>query len=294
MNVTLKNDLLTVVISSHGAELQSIRSNRSGDEFLWQGDPTFWGRRSPVLFPIVGACWDNRFRVDGEVFEMSQHGFARDCEFELVEDTSESEAWFLLESSDDLFARYPYRFRLLIGYSLVGERISVMWKVENTGEREMVFQIGAHPAFNFPDYNSGDDIHGWFNLDCRSFRCQAIEERGCIGSEEKIVELDEEMMLPLGKATFASDALIAADGQIHRCSMLDRQKRPYLTLLFDSPVVGLWSPPAGNAPFVCIEPWWGRADRIGFAGEFADREYVNWLAPGKTFRAGYYIIIDRV
>lgn len=294
MKVTLKNDLLTVDIDSHGAELQSIRNTRSGEEFLWQGDPAFWGRRSPVLFPIVGSVWNGEFRVDGELYSMNQHGFARDMEFELVDTENENEVWFELSSNQETFAKYPFSFKLMIGYSLIGERISVMWRVENTDSREIAFQIGAHPAFNYPGFNPADDIHGYFNIDGRDLHAQVIERNGCIGAEEKMVALDDDSMMTLGRDTFASDAIIFAGGQVRRVSMLDRQKNPYLTLLFNSPVVGLWSPKAGNAPFVCIEPWWGRADRVGYSGEFSDREYVNKLAAGQTFSAGYLIIIDRV
>lgn len=110
MNVTLKNDLLSVVISSHGAELQNITNIRTGQEYLWQGDAAFWGRRSPVLFPIVGAVWNNEYRVDGRSYKLGQHGFARDCDFEVVEDVPESEAWFVLESSEATLEKFPFCF----------------------------------------------------------------------------------------------------------------------------------------------------------------------------------------
>ena len=294
MKVTLKNDLLTVDIDTHGAELQSIRNTRTSEEFLWQGDPTFWGRRSPVLFPIVGSVWNNKFRVDGVEYDMSQHGFARDSEFRVVETDNEGEAWFVLESDEKTLQRFPFRFRLFVGYALDGERLRVMWRVENIDSRDIVFQIGAHPAFNYPQFNAADDVHGYFNIDGTNLHSQVISERGCIGPDEKHIELDGDQMLELSTTTFAGDALVFADRQVRRVSMLDREKKPYLTLLFDAPVVGLWSPPAGNAPFVCIEPWWGRADRVGFDGEFSEREYVNRLAPAHNFTAGYMIIIERV
>lgn len=101
---TLKNEQLTIEISEHGAELQSIR--KEAYEYLWQGDPAFWGRRSPVLFPVVGSVWEKCFRVDGKVYEMGQHGFARDLDFELVSH-SETEVWYRLESSEKTLSAYP-------------------------------------------------------------------------------------------------------------------------------------------------------------------------------------------
>lgn len=295
MTVTLKNDLLAVEIDSRGAELKSILNIRTGQQYLWQGDPAFWGRCSPVLFPIVGAVWDGKFAVDGQNYPMSQHGFARDREFELIDDPdSESEVWFRLSADDDTMKIYPFRFRLEIGYSLIGERLSVMWRVENTDSREMVFQIGAHPAFNYPEFSAADPVHGYFNFDGDEFVSQLIEKDGCIGTSTRVITTDSDGMFPLGPSTFDDDALVFANRQVGRVSLLDKHRRPYLTLLFSSPVVGLWSPVGKNAPFVCIEPWWGRADRVGFNGDFFDREYINRLPAGETFRAGYMIIVDNL
>lgn len=294
MKVTLSNDVLTVVIDSHGAELQSIMNNRTRQEYLWQGDKAFWGRRSPVLFPIVGSVWNGVFRMNGQEYPMGQHGFARDSEFEVMQDVAENEAWFALESSEHTLAMFPGHFRLEIGYALQGERLSVMWRVRNIGDKDLCFQIGAHPAFNYPDYSSADSVHGYFNIDGRELKAQFIETKGCVGAVERVVKLDEDGIMPLNAHTFSDDALIFAEGQVRRVSMLDKNKAPYLTLLFSSPVVGLWSPPAGNAPFVCIEPWWGRCDRVGFTGDLSEREYVNSLDPGAEFAAGYVIIIDNI
>lgn len=291
MKQILKNNLLTVEIDCKGAELQSIRSNANGWEYLWQGDSRFWGRRSPVLFPIVGAVWDGKYFMDGKEYHLGQHGFARDMEFEIMETEQEDEAWFYLESDSSTLEKYPRRFRLEIGYKLEGERLSVMWRVYNHDEHEMTFQIGAHPAFNYPAFNPSDNVHGYFMTDCPAPRRQTITEKGCVGDGESDVILDSDKMLPLGADTFSSDAIILADSQTHRVSMLDKEHRPYLSLFYQAPLVGLWSP-AADCPFVCIEPWWGRCDRVGFKGEFRDREYVNILKTGESFSAGYMIIIE--
>lgn len=293
MKQTLSNNLLTVEIDSAGAELQSIINNRTRYQYLWQGDKKFWGRRSPVLFPIVGSVWNGEFRMDGNVYPMSQHGFARDMEFEIMEDSPENEAWFFLESSDETLTKYPRRFRLEIGYRLESERLMVMWRVKNTDTLAMDFQIGAHPAFNMPDFSTADGQHGYFIFDNRQVKSQVIEEKGCIGTEEKTIELNTDGMLPIDDTTFEADALIFADSQVHRVSLLDKEHQPYISLLFRAPLVGLWSP-AADCPFVCIEPWWGRADSVGFDGEFANRAYVNRIAPGETFEASYMVIIENV
>lgn len=292
--VKLHNDLLTIEISTHGAELQSIRNNLTGQEYLWHGNPAFWGRRSPVLFPIVGAVWEGRFRMDGRVYEMGQHGFARDRDFSVIEGSPEDEAWFSLDADEDSLLIYPRRFRLEIGYRLTGERIDVMWRVINRDMQPMSFQIGAHPAFMLPGFSVADDVHGYLMFDGGpDFVRQLIEARGCVGTETAPVILDDHAMLPIAADTFARDAIILAGGRTRRVSLLDKNRCPLLTLLSSAPLTGLWAP-RPDAPFVCIEPWWGRADSVGFDGDFADRAYVNTLAAGQTFETSYLIVIDNI
>ena len=137
---TLKNDVLTVEVSEHGAELQSIRKGTT--EYLWQGDPAYWGRRSPVLFPIVGSVWEKRYRVNGTEYELGQHGFARDMKFVLVSQT-EDEVRYRLESDEETLKKYPYPFVLEIAYRLHGSSVDVIWEVTNPASEEMYFQIGC-------------------------------------------------------------------------------------------------------------------------------------------------------
>lgn len=290
----MKNDLLTVVIDNHGAELQSVKNNRTQQEYLWQGDKAFWGRRSPVLFPIVGSVWDGKFRMDGVEYALGQHGFARDSDFEVIVDTPEDEAWFALESNDLTMSLYPRRFRLEIGYRLDEARLTVMWRVKNLDEKPMSFQIGAHPAFNYPEFNPDDAVHGYFLFDTRKpLVSQLLKEKGCISGDTEVIELGEDGMLPLTGDTFSINTIMLQDRQVRRVSMLDKERRPYVSLLFSAPVVGMWSPSA-RAPFVCIEPWWGRCDRMNFDGEFSQRDYVNTLQPGETFEASYMVIFDNI
>lgn len=291
MRQTLSNSVLEVTADSHGAELQSIKNKRTQHEYLWQGDARFWGRRSPVLFPLVGAVWNGRFRMDGAEFVMGQHGFARDMDFEVMATDADDEIWFCLESDETTLAVYPRKFRLEIGYRLQGERLEVMWRVTNRDDRTMHFQIGAHPAFNYPGFCVSDEVHGYFQTDGRDLTAEVIADKGCVGAETQPVVTDADGLIAIGGDTFARDALIFGGSRVSRVSMLSKEKEPYLTLLFRSPAVGLWSPSA-SAPFVCIEPWWGRCDRVGFDSDFAEREYVNHLDPGHTFTAGYTIVVD--
>ena len=287
----LKNDFLSVRVAKHGAELTSIKKN--GTEYLWQADPEFWKRHSPVLFPIVGSVWEGRYRVDGCEYLLGQHGFARDMDFELIEKTDSSVSYRLC-SSEETLAKYPWSFALEISYILRDNEIDVVWKVVNQGKSEMFFQIGAHPAFNYPDYVKENKERGFFSFDTRGpLECIRIVEKGCVDADTLYpLELQEDGLYPLESDTFDTiDTLMLQDSQLKRITLHKPDKSKWLELEFNAPVVGLWSPPSKNAPFICIEPWYGRCDRAGFEGEFRDRDWVNRLEPGKEFSAAYTIRI---
>lgn len=289
---TLKNEMLTIQVSEHGAELQSIR--KDDYEYLWQGNPEYWGRRSPVLFPIVGSVWEKCFRVDGKVYEMGQHGFARDMDFELVS-AADTEVWYRLKSSEKTLAAYPWPFVLEIGYRLEGNSVKVLWKVTNPGDTEMFFQIGAHPAFNYPGYDPDAVDRGVVAFDRNdNLQRSGFKGKGCVDPQARFpIPLSDDGMLRLKRDTFDDiDTLMLENDQVHKVVFLKNDSSPYLTVTFDAPVVAIWSPPKRNAPFFCIEPWYGRCDRADFTGEFKDRDWVNALAPGATFSASYTITLD--
>ena len=147
---TLKNEELTVTFRTQSAEIRSIRDNKTGQEYMWQADPAFWGWTSPVLFPLVGPVAKNEFRYRGKTYGMKQHGFARQSEFDLCE-MEGADIGFVLTDNEERLALYPFRFRLEVGYRLSERTLTVLWKVTNPSEDEdLHFQIGAHPAFNTP------------------------------------------------------------------------------------------------------------------------------------------------
>ncbi|MBR5833855.1 MAG: aldose 1-epimerase family protein, partial [Bacteroidales bacterium] len=284
---TLQNEILTVEISEHGAELQSIRN--AAAEYLWQGDPAYWGRRSPVLFPIVGSVWEKRYRVAGQEFELGQHGFARDMDFVLVSQT-ENEVRYRLESSEETLAKYPYPFALEIAYKLHGNKVDVIWDVTNPSDEQIYFQIGAHPAFNYPDYSLEKAERGFLSFGkTDTLECIRIKEKGCVDAETKYpLELPADGLLPIAADTFdAIDTIMLEDSQIDQVAMYRADRTPWLKVTFDAPVVGIWSPPGKVAPFICLEPWYGRCDRAGYEGDYREKDWMNSLAPGESFHSVY-------
>lgn len=288
---TLKNDILTVEVSGHGAELTSIR--KGSTEYLWQADPAFWGRHSPVLFPIVGSVWEKRYRVEGKEYELGQHGFARDMDFTLVNAT-ETEVRYRLESTPETLAKYPWPFVLEIAYRLHDGNLDVIWEVSNPGTEEMFFQIGAHPAFCYPDYDPQTMERGFLSFDRNEgLECIRIKEKGCVDAETRYpLEVPQDGLLPLTRETFdAIDTIMLQDSQIGKVTLHRADGSPWLSLSFDAPVVGIWSPPTKNAPFICIEPWYGRCDRAGYEGDYREKDWINRLGEGETFRSVYTISI---
>lgn len=290
--VTLKNDILTISVKEHGAELCSIRK---GDiEYLWQADPAFWGRHSPVLFPIVGSVWEAEYRVADKKYNLGQHGFARDMDFALVF-SSDDEVRYRLESNEDTLAKYPWPFSLEIAYRLRGNKIDVIWEVTNPGSDELFFQIGAHPAFNYPDYDSEKEERGYLSFDkSEGLECIRIVNKGCVDAQTKHpLHIPADGKLPLKKDTFDSiDTIMLQDSQINKVTLHRVDGSPWLSLDFDVPVVGIWSPPGKNAPFICLEPWYGRCDRAGYDGDYRDKDWINRLEPGEKFSSVYTMTVE--
>ncbi len=290
MRYVLKNDCLKVEIDSFGAELKSVSRETSGREYMWQADPTFWGRTSPVLFPFVGSLKNKQYIIDGKAYPMGQHGFARDMEFELINQT-ESEIWFQLKSNDDTLIKFPYEFILRIGYVLNENSLQVKWVVENPSSKELLFSIGAHPAFNCP-INGETDKTGY------KISFKGLSEVHHYGNANAfgLADPSENITLPLENecAVITSDffdrCTYFVDGkQTDEVSIIDREGNPYITMTFDMPLFALWSPEGKNAPFLCIEPWYGRCDAVNFDGELKDREHQNILDADGVFETGYTI-----
>ena len=285
----LENDKIRIEIDSHGAELKSLVKKETGAEYMLCADAKYWGRSSPVLFPVVGNVSGKQYRTKGKTFDMGQHGFARDMEFTL-ESQTDNEIWFVLRSNEETLAKYPYEFVLKLGYRLDGAKVEVLWHVENPSEEELPFAIGGHPAFYCPVTSGGKQSDCYIQFDIAgSLKCSTIDGY-LVGDRVDTYEL-EDGMLRIDEHLFDNDALIIEKQNIKKVSLCDPKKQAFLTIEMDAPLFGIWRPADPGAPFVCIEPWYGRSDRIGYAGELRDREYENVLAAGENWDAGYTILV---
>lgn len=287
MKYKISNEYLEVEVLSLGAELCSMKKVNSEVEYIWQGDGTYWKRHSPILFPIVGKLIDNTCTYKGKSYNMTQHGFARDMEFELVEKSS-SHLVFMLESNDDTLKLYPFSFKLYLSYTLDKSGLVVGYKVINTGLEDMLFSIGAHPAFNWP-LASGNKEDYYFEIESKSLESLIITSEGI--SPDKYSVTIEDNKIPLREELFKSDALIFDDLNSDAIIIKNNIDDLFVKMNFKGfPYLALWSKPSG-APFVCLEPWYGIADFIGHNKDLENKKGMEKLASKEIFTASYIISI---
>lgn len=289
VDYTIKNGLIEAGINKKGAELVSLVRIKDGRQYMWNGDAAYWNRISPVLFPFVGKLNGQRYQHNGVWYEgIAQHAFARDMEFTLA-DITEDTIWMKLESSEETYKIYPFKFIFEAGYKISGTTIKVMWRVHNDSHETMYFSIGAHPAFMCPG-NSKEgcmlDLHTKQDF----VESGTLSADGTLGEETRVFPL-QDGCLEAKESLFDKDALILDASGIKKVSLEDSEGKEYLSVSFDTPLLGIWSPAGKKAPFICIEPWYGRCDREGFAGNLAEREYGNKLEENGIFEKEYTIEI---
>lgn len=286
----LNNGGLSITVDSLGAELKSLKKAESGREYMWCGDGKYWGRTSPILFPFVGGVRDRKYRTKGNTYSMTQHGFVRDMEFKLLSQ-SEDEIWFGLESDGETLQKYPYEFVLKAGYRLRGSCVQVMWQVENPGKEDLHFSIGGHPAFNCPLEEGEEQGECFLDFgDVDEVASTRISENGLATNCADIYPLSEGK-LALRQNLFDRDALVIENRQTDTVALCGKDGRRYVKVTMDAPLFGVWSPAGKNAPFVCIEPWYGRCDSEDFEGTLEERKWGNRIAPGEVWKASYTIEI---
>ena len=263
--IELKNDQLTIQVAEMGAELQSVKDGKDR-EYMWQAGEK-WPRHSPILFPIVCSVNNDTYVVDGQEYHLPRHGFARDTMFTVVSQSEEKVTLVLHESEETL--------------------IHVIWHVENTDSREIHFQIGGHPAFNVP----GGKLDGQIRLD--NDEPMDVLKSYIDGSHDMVEEPLEadQGVIEICNNFFRNDSVKIHKCQTHRAMLMDTNGEPAVTVDYKTPVIAFWSPFDKQAPFVCIEPWYGLGDPRDFKGEFKDKPLMNHLLPGASFMSRYTITI---
>lgn len=284
---SISNEILSIKVATRGAELQSIYHKQHQLEYMWSGDPAYWGKHSPVLFPIVGELKNNTYNYMGKTYTLSRHGFARDMEFAITEQTEHS-ITFSLKSNDETAQKYPFQFEFSVKYVLVQNALHISFIVQNQGEETMFFSVGAHPAFKVPlvEGTGFEDYQLVFNERETAGRWP-ISTEGLIKTEPTPL-LQHENILPLRKALFSSDAIVLKNLQSTSLSIISPKTARGLQVDFKNfPYLGIWE--TKGADFVCIEPWCGIADSVNASGNIEEKEGINSLKPSAKFEVTYAI-----
>lgn len=278
---TIENSEVKASIDPKGAELQSLYQKEHQLEYMWGGDPAFWGKHSPLLFPIVGTLKDNTYQYDGKSYMLSRHGFARDREF-VAETQSDDAISFLLRSDERTLAVFPFTFELRVIYRLRAGGISTTYQVKNSGKGPMYFSVGGHPAFRVPLVPGTGYTDYYLEFDgVETAPRWPISKDGLIGRDPSPL-LQDTAVLPLRKELFAKDALVikslVSTGVTLRSGLSERGLRMDFP---GFPFLGIWA--AANADFVCIEPWCGIADSVDSNQQWIEKEGINKLEEGGVF-----------
>ena len=288
--IIIENEIIKAAIHPKGAELVSLFHKANELEYMWSADPAFWGKTSPVLFPIIGSVKDDIFVYEGKKYTLPRHGFAREKMFEVEKQTNDS-VTFLLKCDNASLVVYPFWFELRLHYSLKGNQLKVSYEVKNKDEKTMYFSIGGHPAFQVPlvegtsyedyylEFDETEDLNRW-----------PLSEEGLVKTAAESL-LPDTNHLPLTKELFYQDALVFKHLKSSKVTLKSDKTEHQLAFSYEGfPFLGIWA--AKGADFVCIEPWCGIADAVDHNQELTEKEGINALDAGDTFTRAWFVEIS--
>ena len=281
--------MLKIQTKKSGAELTSIQHD--GKEILFQGAQVldsngniYWKRQAPILFPIVGQLKNSQTQIEEEIYEMSQHGFARDMDFEEILKT-ETKHHYILKYNEETLKKYPYKFELHVIYEIIEDTLTVTYKVKNIDNKTIYFGLGGHPAFNC-DYSNGEYE---IVFPEQEDEIEFLKLKEGLIDIEKAQNILQDNKIWLKEDTFDNDAVIMKNIKSNKVILQNHEtNQKILELDFTGfPFLALWS--KKGAPFVCIEPWQNTADRIDSTQIYKDKENIIELSKDKEFECKYSI-----
>ena len=267
---------LEIEVSNRGAELTSIKFN--GKEMLHDGKK-YWDRQSPVLFPTVGRLRDNKTIINEQTYEIPQHGFAKDMEFELVQEVENAKV-YMTKSNEETLKMYPFKFELYVAYIIDGDKLTVKYKVINKDEKDMLFGIGGHPGFKI-DLKQEDY---YFELEKKEKKIEFMEVEGqFISNEPSRNLLRDDKIIDIEEDSFINDAIMIKKFKSKTICLKQKEDNKKILEfdMSDFPILAIWTIP--RAQYICIEPWFNYADRVIETGYFKDKEGVQTLKPNQEF-----------
>ncbi len=290
--ITIENDFIRISVKEKGAELCSIYHKMLQKEFLWQADPMIWARHAPILFPIIGQVQNGEYSYDGQQYKLPQHGFARDSMFELVECTDEK-ITLKLSSSVDTLAVYPFDFELYAEFRVDKNQVLTSYQVVNKSNATMYFSLGFHPGFICPidEELTFEDYYLEFE---KEENINQLLLDGAFLSDKKINNFTNGTnRIDLSHSLFDNDAIIT-EGFKSSYIQIKSDKSPHFVEvgIKDFPMIGLWTKPNANAPYLCIEPWYGVADEKDSGKNFDEKKEIQKLSVNQKFSCEFYLKVN--
>lgn len=290
MILYLENDQCSVSISLHGAELKSFKNQLSGYEYVWQADPAIWNRSAPFLFPNVGRLKSNTYFYQNKKYQLGQHGFLRDVEFELKQKTKNQVILFF-KSNQETLKIYPFHFEITISYTLEESSLTIGFTVKNTDNKRIYFSYGNHAGFMAPINPELKFEDYYLEVSPKKSRKRIVL------TDNKEADLtnaftEEKFPLRLDHELFKQDALIyQIEGLTEFTLKSDRDPAKLFVSFKDFDYVGIWSPYPTFGNFICIQPWCGIADRVGTDQQFENKFGSYQLQEKESFSREFTISI---
>ena len=281
----IENEILSLRARYQGAEMISLIDKRDGTELLWQADPQYWGWHAPMLFPVVGRCYQDLQMISSRAYPMEKHGFARKSTFSLLEHEGYKMV-FRLEQNEDTLKQWPFHFELLVRYRIQENKLYVGYELRNTGEQALYCALGGHPAFRLP-WKEGERFEDYFlefDPEEKPLRSM-INEEGYFSGEQRIVSL-KSGRIDLRADDFREDAWIFKNLKSRKVSLGSYLNSRKLEMEFeDYPYLGIWT--KAGAPYLCLEPWQGCADHALPVTDISVREGIVRLEPGMQMNRSF-------
>lgn len=279
---TIQNEFLKVTVAAMGAELMSIVA-ADGTEYIWQGDPKYWAGRCPNIFPSVGRLTGGKYQLDGNYYELGCHGFASKSKFDVVKHEP-SYLELCLTNSDETMAVYPRKFAFTIAYSLKGDKLDILFKIENRDSKELPFGLGGHPGFQVPlaAGKKFEDYQLRFSEACKP-EMYLVTPQFFFSGETTPYPLKDDTTIALDHSLFDDDAIVLRNAA-HEVTLEAPGDSHSVTVTYPGMrYIGFWHKPHSDAPYVCIEPWCSLASFQDVPAVFETREDLLRIAPGTTY-----------